>query len=223
MATWGAHLRIAEIILNQNPGYDPEAFLVGNIGPDCGMFTGEWDKFDPPKAVSHWKNEQNQTIPEPFYQKYLQNADRSDLHRYSFLAGYFVHLICDAAWTANYLKIKRAELHEFKDFGKNPDLTRAVKNDWYDQDQLYFTNNPDNVFNNIFCKIQSFPDYLDYFPQGAVEFQMKEIQRFYQTYSRDPNREYQYLTTVEMNNFVNTTAELAVKELQNRNLMMDKF
>ncbi|WP_159436050.1 hypothetical protein [Anaerosalibacter sp. Marseille-P3206] len=34
MATWIAHLRIAENILNMGYGFQPIPFIVGNIGPD---------------------------------------------------------------------------------------------------------------------------------------------------------------------------------------------
>jgi len=219
MATWGAHFRIAEKILQQTCCLDEEAFLVGNIGPDCGMLTGEWDKFDPPKAVSHWKNASNKTDPEPYYQKYLSDADKSDHHRYSFLVGYYVHLISDAAWSKLYLQLKREQLSEFADFGRDKNLTMAVKRDWYDQDYLYLVTNPRNIFHDLFTKIESFPDYLDYFPAGAVEFQMKEIQKFYLNYKHNPFRDYRYLTVDEMNNYVEQAVELSVTELLNKNLI----
>jgi hypothetical protein len=37
MATWIAHLRVAENILNEGLKFDKIPFVVGNIGPDAGM------------------------------------------------------------------------------------------------------------------------------------------------------------------------------------------
>lgn len=37
MATWGAHIRIAENLLNLGFNLDEETFLVGNLAPDCNQ------------------------------------------------------------------------------------------------------------------------------------------------------------------------------------------
>ena len=51
MATWLAHLRVAELILEEFH-FPEEDFLVGNIAPDCGEPVP--GGFDPPKEVTHW-------------------------------------------------------------------------------------------------------------------------------------------------------------------------
>ena len=51
MATWLAHLRVAELIL-EGFHLPEEDFLVGNIAPDCGKPVP--GGFDPPKEVTHW-------------------------------------------------------------------------------------------------------------------------------------------------------------------------
>lgn len=57
MATWIAHLRIAENILKKGYGFEPKAFAVGNIGPDSGVPNEDWSNFDPPKKITHWMGE----------------------------------------------------------------------------------------------------------------------------------------------------------------------
>lgn len=56
MATWIAHLRIAENLLKKYD-FEIESFLVGNIGPDSGVPVEESSEFDPPKRITHWQNE----------------------------------------------------------------------------------------------------------------------------------------------------------------------
>jgi len=45
MATWIAHLRIAENILNKGYNFEPKAFVVGNIGPDSGVPNEDWSSW----------------------------------------------------------------------------------------------------------------------------------------------------------------------------------
>ena len=70
MATWGAHIRIAEAILNADSSLDEKAFLVGNIGPDCGEPYEDRSEFFPSKKVSHWINEDKKIDADKFYDKY---------------------------------------------------------------------------------------------------------------------------------------------------------
>ncbi|MFT9493878.1 hypothetical protein [Anaerosolibacter sp.] len=58
MATWGAHIRIAETILKIYIDLDEKSFLIGNVGPDCGEPNKDWSEFSPPKKVSHWTNDE---------------------------------------------------------------------------------------------------------------------------------------------------------------------
>jgi hypothetical protein len=52
MATWIAHLRIAENLLGLFPGLDQAGFAVGSIAPDSGLPDEKWEKFTPPLEVT---------------------------------------------------------------------------------------------------------------------------------------------------------------------------
>ena len=52
MATWIAHLRIAENLLGLFPELDPAGFAVGSIAPDSGIPDEKWEKFTPPIEVT---------------------------------------------------------------------------------------------------------------------------------------------------------------------------
>lgn len=201
MATWGLHLRIAERILKNGYQLDVASFLVGNIGPDCGIPNQDFTVFDPPPQISHWCDGSKLNIEaERFAQEYLVEFS-GDLKQMSFYLGYYVHLLTDKEFS--YLiqgKIENdpsyAPLHE------NNDFIWTIKKDWYDQDHLYFANNPSSLFFQVFSQIRDFPDYLDYYPQGAVYQQVEYIVKFYDHPTRDLNREYRYLTKAEMDDFL---------------------
>ena len=59
MATWIAHLRIANNLIQELNIQNHIDFIVGNIGPDCGVPNEDWSKFDPPGEISHWRNKIN--------------------------------------------------------------------------------------------------------------------------------------------------------------------
>lgn len=41
-----------------------------------------------------------------------------------------------------------------------------------------FRKNPKCIFHRIFKNIESFPNYLDYYPAGAIERQLRYISEF---------------------------------------------
>ena len=47
MATWIAHMRIAEHFMKKDAALDNALFLVGNIGPDCGVPNEDWSVLRP--------------------------------------------------------------------------------------------------------------------------------------------------------------------------------
>ncbi|MDR1687780.1 MAG: hypothetical protein LBS21_04110 [Clostridiales bacterium] len=58
MASWLAHLRIADKLLDGIGSLPREHFIVGNIAPDSGEpVNGNWNVFTPSKNVSHWEIE----------------------------------------------------------------------------------------------------------------------------------------------------------------------
>ena len=81
MATWIAHLRIAENLLARIPGLDPGQFAIGNIAPDAGIPDEKWETFDPPPEVTHFKRSQSvhKDIADlDFYRGYLADISPDD-------------------------------------------------------------------------------------------------------------------------------------------------
>ena len=221
MATWIAHLRIAEN-LSKKYDFEEEAFVVGNIGPDSGVPNEDWSRFDPPKEETHWIETENGIVKsEEFYKKYLDKPDiKSDKNRYSFLLGYYFHLLSDIEWDKMdkaKRKINNALDQRLKE---DPKFIWEVKKDWYGLDFLYLQENKKSIFFNRFMKIDKVEDYLDYFPNGAFTRQVKYITSFYleNIAKEDDNRKFIYLTKEEMNSFVNKTTDIISGIIREKNL-----
>jgi len=179
MATWIAHLRVAENILKR--GYDLEhtSFVLGNIGPDSGVPNDDWSRFDPPTAVTHWKDEKGKINPQWFWDKYLQEESvKNNKAEYSFKLGYYVHLLTDVEWSRINAEKTKDLLYKEK-LEKDKNFIWIIKKDWYGLDYIYLEKHPQCVFHTIFKHVDKVPDYLDYFPKGAFEKQVKYITQFY--------------------------------------------
>lgn len=214
MATWGAHIRIAEAILEIYSHLHTESFLVGNVGPDCGEPNADWSVFSPSKAVSHWMDDHDKIQPEVFFENYLTQNSLEPEH-YSFLLGYYVHLLTDVEWV-NMLRIKYEVDPIFEELKTNPKFIWTIKEDWYDLDHLYFKKNPHSAFHKVFKHIKAFPDYLDFYPQGGIERQLKYISGFYADYDGNPDREYTFLVEEEMDRFVREKSKKLIKVLKSK-------
>jgi len=106
LATWGLHIRIAEKVLFRNKDLDIESFLVGNIGPDCGVPNEDRSAFSPPTEISHWKTGINKSInPDEFVCEHLKKIF-NDHKEKSFLLGYYSHLLTDVEFS-HFLKSKK--------------------------------------------------------------------------------------------------------------------
>lgn len=98
MATWLAHLRVAELISAElrAPWLSEPDFLAGNVAPDCGIPVP--GGFDPPKEVTHWTQRgKGHCDYERFYREMIAGKSH-DPHTLSFLLGYYCHLMADVLW-----------------------------------------------------------------------------------------------------------------------------
>ncbi len=210
MATWGVHLRIAERLLNYFENIDEEYFIIGNIGPDCGIPNEERHSFDPPKEITHHYDDNRKIDYERFYKKYLVGRTL-DIKTKSYLMGYYTHLITDYMYTPFYKEI--LDDHVRENLSSDNTFIYKLKEDWYDVDHKYFRDNPKNIFSEVFCKIKEFNDLLDYFPKGATMAQINFIKNYYnnpdENKSGDLDREYTYYTSKNADEFI----ELAVNKI----------
>jgi hypothetical protein len=145
MATWIIHLRSAEKLLDMIDGIDPAHFVIGNIAPDSGIPDEKWEKFDPPGEVLHFYIQDSpvwQSADLEFYRQYLQgfSNEEDDNDQYSFLLGYFFHLITDNFWDNKIDKPTRIKFSV--EFEKDSQFIWEVKRDWYGLDFIHLRNKP---------------------------------------------------------------------------------
>jgi len=212
MATWIAHLRIAENLLERIPGLDPGQFAIGNVAPDSGIPDEKWKKFDPPPEVTHFKR--NKSVHKDiadldFYREYLADIRPEDRLRYSYRLGYFFHLITDNLWT---IQVGKPTSERFAEqFAADREFIWEVKKDWYGLDHIYVREYPDCLYWRVFLETKPVSADLDFLPPRALSRQLRHIKSYYQ---RDDDeiktmmaRPMIYLSKAEMNCFVDNATE----------------
>ncbi len=217
MATWGLHMRITQNLLNRGFDLEPLHFLVGNIAPDCGVPEEGGLTYIPEKRITHWHTSKEPIIDaEAFASAYL-TADALnpiDKDRYSFLLGYYVHLLTDIEFS-KLTKDKRANDPKYKPLEVDMQFFHHIKRDWYDLDHKFFRDHPGNLFHKHFQYITDYPDVLDYYPKGSITHQIRNIIEFYQHPSTNLDREYVYLNEAEMDAFLESATKVIGTKLNN--------
>lgn len=217
MATWIAHMRIAEE-LNKKLNLNEETFLVGNIGPDSGIPNENGTAFDPPKTVTHWLPDGGKSTEcdaEGFFRKYIGDCNINlQEERNVFLLGYYTHLITDIAWSTMHREIKKNNKeYAYRIKNESDFIWKVVKKDWYGLDFKYLIDNENNIFNRVFVNIEAVPDYLDYLPEKALTISVENIRKFYTTEEDNYNKEFVYLKEDQMNKFVEDTVKYILNVL----------
>ncbi len=209
MATWLAHLRVADKLLDEF-GFPAREFLAGNIAPDCGEPVP--GGYDPPKKVTHWKKSGGGQIDYERFRREILLQEKNAENRV-FLTGYFCHLMADALWSElinEPLKEKYKALYT----SDREEFYRRVKPEWYANDFLFLEKNPDFRGFRLFREITEFPvDCLPYYRTDSVERQISYIQRYY----LDPPEKIgslSYLTPEQMDRWVDEAAERIAERLR---------
>lgn len=215
MASWIVHLRIAEKLLDRIMSLDPAAFAVGNIAPDSGIPDGNWEHFNPPYEMSHYKKfegEQWNLADLDFYRQYLQplKVQTFPPQRFSFLMGYFCHLVTDNLWGETIYRSTRKRFA--REFESDPDFIWEVKRDWYGLDFEYVRSHPDSLFWQVFLDCDYTENFLDFMPPEAINQRLDYIKEFYQRTDEKIESHYIqhpgcYLTRTKMDKFIEAAAD----------------
>jgi hypothetical protein len=210
MATWIGHLRIAEHLLAVIDNLDPEYFALGSLAPDSGFPDENWEKFDPPTEITHFKRRKSvegTAIQElAFYRKYEEELapGYADQRQRSFLLAYFFHLVADHIWAIHVVRASRAKLPAELKYDK--DVISKIKKDWYGQDDIFLRDHPDSLFWNILVQAKYEKDYLDFLPPKAIIRQLNFIRDYYQREEEKRNElynhNYPYMSTEQMDEVI---------------------
>ncbi len=215
MATWLAHLRVADMIQQAFPGLSRVDFIAGNIAPDCGLPVP--GGFDPPKEVTHWtESGKGHCDYGRFYREMIARkpgdgnpAKHLDERTRSFLLGYCAHLAADVLWVRlinEPCKQRNIGLYT----SDRSEYYRLVKPEWYANDHIYLRDNPDDPGFRTLCGITDYPvDCIPYYGVDYVERQIYHIKRFYLE-PPDYSTEFRFLTPQMMQDWVDTAAQEVV-------------
>lgn len=208
MASWIAHLRIAENLLREIPALDESLFAVGNVAPDSGIPDEKWENFSPPSVVSHFQDSADvhrSCRDLDLYRRYLQPLDSaSNVHETSFLWGYFFHLLTDNLWS---IRVGRPT-HEshVAEFDADKNFIWEVKKDWYGLDFLYLHEHPGSIFQRVFLRADYNGVDYDFMPAEAISQRVAYIKQYYQRDDDETRsmcaRPFIYLSKNEMDDFV---------------------
>jgi hypothetical protein len=207
VATWIAHLRIGEKLLESIPGLDQRYFAYGSLAPDCGRHTGDNQEFIPPKEISHYvmyAGERPIFEDLRFYREHLQGLDRRDEpERYCFLLAYFIHLTVDGLW---YEWIAEASQRDYADLiaHKGHEAWWMMKDDWYGLDVHYTLDHQESLFWREILPQVDFPLLLPFQDRSAVDEQIEYIKGLYSNPPLDliDRDHFPYLNRATMDRFV---------------------
>ena len=219
MASWMVHLRVADALLDKLDGLDETAFVVGNIAPDSGVPTPDWSAYVPDKMISHFRVQgelgTTKNSVDYFASRFFTKEQREyyNQKQYSFYLGYIVHLWTDVLWQTEIWQTSvNADRVAYEADPKG--MTWKWKKDWYDLDFLYLRDHPDFRAFRIYEQAVNFEnDYLDIFAKDAFDDRRKYITGFYRSKKENLDREYPYLSKIEMDKFVEDAVQYIEKAL----------
>lgn len=229
MPNWITHLIIVDKLFAMGINLDERGFAVGNIAPDCNVENDDWTRFTPSREITHWmKGEGKLSVDyEGFFEEYIREKGFLSNEHKAFLWGYYSHLVTDVEFQKYIRNVERVK-NTYKRLKENVDMHSQIKNLPKDFDTLkkvfgkinifndiiiqeinYLKENPKSRYTTIIKEIHDFPDYIDYFPKGAIvrkigimakgDISIKSLEKYY------------FFTQGELNEFVKETSGLIFK------------
>lgn len=188
MATWVTHLIIADRVMERIPQLCRREFCVGNIAPDCNVENEDWTSFTPSREVTHWMTGKRKSAADcdRFLYEYIERKTTFSKEEESFLLGYYSHLITDAEFQ-RFIRDENRVKAAWERIKSHPELrekTIGMAETWdvvkvwisgkermkdiYALEKEYLDAHPGSGYLTEIKKLDSFPDYLDYLPAGAI-------------------------------------------------------
>lgn len=234
MATWITHMIIVDKLFKKGINLDEKGFTVGNIAPDCNVENKDWSEFTPPKEVTHWmKGKSKLTVDyEGFFEEYIKDKKFDSNEHISFLLGYYSHLVTDVEFQKfvrddkrvknifSRVKSKESLYKEIRGYSEEFDTLKRVfgKNnifyDLYMQEFNYLKDNPNSKYNTVLKTINSFPDYLNYLPKGAITRKINIIKDYLDV--KQQRDEFIFFAEHEFEEFVEGTSNLIYELLNDK-------
>jgi len=217
MASWLTHLRIAEKIKQKVPGIDFPYFIIGSIAPDSGIPDESEKNYTPPKEVTHWRYEKDDSSFDmdetAFFDSYLvpeKLMTRSDSTR-SFLWGYYFHLMADKIWLEDYF---RPFQESYENLPEKPgkDFVAFIREEMYAVDFEYMEANGRKLIEQLGAFDGNISSFYEFDPEYIYECKNR-IVNFYIGEPRRLDREYKYLSPQLIDEFIAKAAEKCINIL----------
>lgn len=239
MAGWVTHLMIADKIMKEQSKLDRRGFCVGSIAPDCNVENEDWTSFTPSREITHWMSKERKCLSDCdlFCDDYIlkRNDEIKSNEQYSFLLGYYAHLITDAAlqgFIRDENRVKavwdRIEADVYwkekaKGYPKDWDsvkklITRKIRdNEMYTMEAEYLREHPDSGYLTEIIPLKEFPDYIDYLPHGCI---VRKIRIMGWIPEVDESiTKFMAMSREEYSTFVNETVELVENKFRDKKLL----
>ncbi len=237
MATWITHLMIADRVLEHLPTLDRRSFCVGNIAPDCNVENEDWTSFTPSREVTHWMQGERKKASDcdAFCQEYILNRKQTiaSNEEYSFLLGYYAHLLTDAAFQEMIRNENRVKA-VWERIKSNQHLRQAgtgMDESWdsvkklisksnrmkeiYTIEAEYLKEHPNSGYLSEILPLKEFPDYIDYLPQGSIVRKIGVMGYFPKT---DDTVDFITMSRREYAEFVDQTVQLVLEMFLSKKL-----
>ena len=141
MATWYTHYRIANALYDLNPVLDKTAFIFGNLAPDSGLFISSLN-YDPCADITHYTKGSDKALIKPLrlLDEYLPRV--KNLAEYSFILGYFTHLLTDKLYSNFVFKdiIIKNKIDDLKG-----EKMAHIRNEWQLADALLYKGQESDI------------------------------------------------------------------------------
>lgn len=216
LATWLAHLRIAEKVKERIPEIDLSYLMMGSIAPDSGKPDESNRSYDPPKEITHFEvNKEDNKCKidlDAFFEKYLAPSKiftRSDSTR-SFLWGYYFHLLTDCIWVEKYLlpnqKKYNAENHEDKDF------IDIMREEIYALDFIHLQQKGNDIVES-FKQIKPDLNFFNEFEPSYIYECQQKIVEYYKENQYTLDRDYRFYSLDIIEEFINEATQRCIEVL----------
>lgn len=234
MANWITHTIVADILFERYSNLDERAFCVGNVAPDCNMPSGK--NFIPPREITHFMDGKDKLSAryDLFFEKYIENQSFASNEKYSFLLGYYTHLITDVEYM-RFCRDPEQLSRIFSRVRRHPEMAKvlaggeenfmALRNafgkkrifsDIVLMENAYLKMNPDCSYNRILRNIEFFPNYLDFFPENYYAEKISMMISEYDCAPKTAEEEYIFFTEEEYKNYLSQTSRLIVAKMEEK-------
>ncbi len=231
MANWITHTIVADILFERYSNLDERAFCIGNVAPDCNMPRGK--DFIPSREITHFMDGDDKLSAryDLFFEKYISGRSFSSNEEYSFLLGYYAHLITDVEYM-RFCRDEKQLSRMFSRIRKNSKMAEMIAGgeenfmtlrnafgktriffDIISMENEYLKTNPDCSYNRILRNIDFFPNYLDIFTENHYAEKISMMLAEYDRTSDIAENGFLFFTKEEYEGYLLHTSEIIFESL----------